>query len=64
VAVTEENVILAKETGFQEVSEDARVELLESRSAILKNEELAELDRRTYKEAQGYHGDDESATSE
>jgi hypothetical protein len=46
-AVKEETVIVAKETGIQEVSEDAKLELLESRSVKLANEELAGLDRRT-----------------
>jgi hypothetical protein len=63
-AVKEENVILAKETGFQEFSGDAILELLESRSVILMKEEPAGLDRPTYKGAQDYHGHDESVTSE
>jgi hypothetical protein len=46
-AVKEETVIVGKETGLQEVSEDAKLELLESRSVKLANEELAGLDRRT-----------------
>jgi hypothetical protein len=45
-AVKEETVILAKETGFQEVREDAMVELLDSRSVILMNEEPAGFERR------------------
>jgi hypothetical protein len=51
VAVKDEIVIVARETGFQEVSEDAVVELLESRSVILMNEEPAWLDMRTCKGA-------------
>jgi hypothetical protein len=46
-AVKDETVIVAKETGFQEVSEDYIVEWLESRSVILTNEEPAGLDRQT-----------------
>jgi hypothetical protein len=63
-AVKEVSVILATEGGFQEFSEDVIVELLESHSVILMNEELAGLDMRTCKEAQDYHDDDESVISE
>jgi hypothetical protein len=62
--VKEETVIVAKDTGFQEVSEGAAVEFLESHSVILMHVEPAVLDRRTYKGAQDYIGDDESVTSE
>jgi hypothetical protein len=40
------------------------VELLESRSVILTNKEPAGLDRRTYRGAQFFHGDDQIVTSE
>jgi hypothetical protein len=63
-AVKEETVIVVKETGFQEVSEDSIVELLDSHSVILMNEEPAGLDRRTCKGAQDCSGDDESVASE
>jgi hypothetical protein len=64
VAAKEETVILAKETGIQDVSVDAIVELLESRSLALMNKKPAGLDRRTYKGAQDFRGDNESVTSE
>jgi hypothetical protein len=57
--VKEEITTVANEAGFQKVSEDATVELLECHSVILMNEKLAGLDRRMYKEAQDYHGNDE-----
>jgi hypothetical protein len=50
-AVKEESAILTKGAGFQDVSENDTVELLESNSLLLTNEELAEVDRQTYKEA-------------
>jgi predicted nucleic acid-binding protein len=58
--VNQETINVATERGFQEVSEDAILEFLESRSVILMNEEPAELDRRTCKGVQDYHDDDES----
>jgi hypothetical protein len=61
--VKEEPAILAKEAGFEDVSGDDTVELLESVSAPLTNEDLAEMDREIYEEAQGDH-DDESVISE
>jgi hypothetical protein len=64
VAVEEEAVIPTKETGFQDVTEDAIVDLLESCCVMLVNEEPAGFVRRTYKGAQDSHGDDESVTSE
>jgi hypothetical protein len=63
-AVKEETAIVAKETGFQEFSGDAILELLESRSVILMKKEPAGLDRPTYKGSQDYHGHDKSVTSE
>jgi hypothetical protein len=56
--VNDETVIVAKDRGSQEANEDAIVELFESRSVILRYEEPAEVDRRTYKGAQDHHGDD------
>jgi hypothetical protein len=50
--------------GFQEVSEGAKVELLESHSVILMHEEPAVMDRRMYKGSLDDHGDDESVASE
>jgi hypothetical protein len=50
--VCTEIAILAKEPGFQDVGEDDVAELLESHSLPLTNEELAELDKQTYEEAQ------------
>jgi hypothetical protein len=46
-AVKEEIAILAKEEGFQDVSGDDIVKLLESFSLPLTNEEMAEMDIRT-----------------
>jgi hypothetical protein len=63
-AAKEETVILAQQTGFQEVSEDAIVELPGCRFVILTKEEPARLDRRTYKGGQYFHGDYKSVTSE
>jgi hypothetical protein len=59
-----ETVIVVKETGFQEVSEDGIVELLEVGSVLLMNEEPAMLDRRTYIGTKDYHGDGEVVTAE
>jgi hypothetical protein len=63
-SVKEETVILAKETGFQEASEDVIVKLLKSHSLIYMSEEQAGLERRTYKGAHDFHGDVENVTSE
>jgi hypothetical protein len=61
-AVMEEIAILAKGEGFQDISGDEIVDLLESLSLPLTNEEMAEMNMRTYKEAQ--NDDDERVTSE
>jgi hypothetical protein len=53
--VKEEIAILVKE-GFRDISEDDIVELLESRSLPLTNEEMAVMDMRMYKEAQNDGG--------
>jgi hypothetical protein len=45
---------VAKEAGFQDVS-DNDVVFLESSSLPLTKEELADLDRQSYKEAQDDH---------
>jgi hypothetical protein len=63
VAAKEEIVILAKETGLKDFSEDAILEVLASRSVTLVNEEPARLDRRTYKGTHEFRGDNESVTS-
>jgi hypothetical protein len=55
--VKEEITTVVKEAGFQYVSDDDIVELLESHSLPLTNEELAELDGQTHKEAQDDHDD-------
>jgi hypothetical protein len=45
-AVKEEITTVAKEAGFQDVSDDDIIELLESHSMPLMNEELAKVDSR------------------
>lgn len=47
--VKEEITTVAEESEFQDVSEKGIVELLESHSVLLMNEELAGLTRQTYK---------------
>jgi hypothetical protein len=61
--VKEEIATAAREAGFQDVSDDDIIELLESHCLPLTNKELAELDRQTHKEAQDVH-DDEIVISE
>jgi hypothetical protein len=46
-----------KEAGFKYVSDDDLVELLESHSLPLMNEELVDMDGQTPKEAQDDHDD-------
>jgi hypothetical protein len=62
--VKEEITTVVKEAGFQKVSEDATMKLLESHSVTLMNEKLTGLDMPMYKEAQDYHINYESMTSE
>jgi protoporphyrinogen oxidase len=50
-AVKEEITTVTEESGFQDVIKELIVELLESHSVVWMNEELAGLDRQTYKEA-------------
>jgi hypothetical protein len=57
-----EIAVLAKEAGFQDVGEDDTAELLESHSLPLMNEEPADMDKQTYKEAQ--NDDDNNVISE
>jgi hypothetical protein len=60
----DEIAILAKEAGFDDVSEDNLVELLESYALPLINEELAELDRQTYRAEQDGHNDERVISEE
>jgi hypothetical protein len=53
--VKEEITTVAKEAGFQDVSDNYIVELLKCCSFPLMNEILAALDRQMYKEAQDGH---------
>lgn len=57
-AVMEEIRIVGSEGGFKNVSEDDIIELLQSVSLSLENEELAEFDRQTYKDAWDGHVDE------
>jgi hypothetical protein len=50
-AVKEEITTVAEEAGVQDVSEKGIAEWLECHSGVLTKEELAGLDRQTYKEA-------------
>jgi hypothetical protein len=49
--VKEEIITVAEEAGFQDVSEEGIVEVVDSHSVVLMNKELAGLDRQIYKEA-------------
>jgi hypothetical protein len=53
--VKEEIKNVAKEAGFQDISDNDVVEFLEWRSLPLTNEEMAGLDEQTYEEAHSDH---------
>jgi hypothetical protein len=59
-----EILTVAKESGFQDVIDADVVELLECHSLPLMNEELAEFERQTHKEAQDNHGDESVISQE
>jgi hypothetical protein len=54
------NCITSKEAVFQDIGGDDVAEFLEPNSLRLTNEELADLDKQTYKEEQDDDNDDDN----